>query len=602
MFFNRTLSESEVDELYVMGRANWQYKNKETIASSAKIPIEANSKLILPELMLKSENQFYTPILKSSSASPITVNITGVPSIEFVSPTPANGQWIGDSIEIGASINDSTLNEVIWNWDGTNNTIFDDSLMVMYNFDNVSVLGENDTYIVEMSGNGNDGVAYDNAAPTSYGKYNGAYEFDGNGDYLFSTYPNSDDLSHLTASAWINLAQTPCQAYEIINQRMYDSTLQNWRLRYYCSRLQFAFGNSTDKLWTSTDGGTLSNPNEWYYVAVTFDNGNVTLYINGELMTSQDYGPDNISRQGGIGDWLFIGKYGGSGYYMNGSIDEVRMWERTLSSEEVKQQYLSNLNKYGTENWRLYVKEKQARGFDNGDYNYQVFSYDEADGLGMSEQRTASSVCNPPAAAGNWEINGTEVCKDRDIYVDGHILVRDGDTLILDNVNLYLNLTANAQHGIYIYEGGNLSAYDSQFLEKESNNYYYLTIYGNASFNNCTAPYGSSASPAVTYNGTAYVSNNSNIYNFYVQYDNPKLFAKDSYFRNLRLYTLSGINLTIDGISDHSSSINHNITSSNSDYRVELSNIDLGTDGLILYNSVGTLTVRNSDFGYLLHT
>ena len=38
--------------------------------------------------------------------------------------------------------NADDLNEFVWNWNNTNNSIYDDSLVLMMNFDNVSALGE----------------------------------------------------------------------------------------------------------------------------------------------------------------------------------------------------------------------------------------------------------------------------------------------------------------------------------------------------------------------------------------------------------------------------------------------------------------------------
>ena len=51
-----------------------------------------------------------------------------------------------------------SLRDVIYDWDGTNYTMYNDSLVLMMNFDNVSALGENNTYAVDASKYGNDGT------------------------------------------------------------------------------------------------------------------------------------------------------------------------------------------------------------------------------------------------------------------------------------------------------------------------------------------------------------------------------------------------------------------------------------------------------------
>ena len=43
--------------------------------------------------------------------------------------------------------------------------------------------------------------------------------------------------------------------------------------------------------------------------------------------------------------------------YFNGSIDEVRIWNRSLTASEVYQQYVSNLAKYNSTDWTLYINQ-----------------------------------------------------------------------------------------------------------------------------------------------------------------------------------------------------------------------------------------------------
>jgi len=80
---------------------------------------------------------------------------TTSPSINFTYPTPSNGTiTTNTTVQINVSIIESSLGEVKFNWNGTNFTLYNDSLILMYNFDNVSALGENDSYVVDVSDNG----------------------------------------------------------------------------------------------------------------------------------------------------------------------------------------------------------------------------------------------------------------------------------------------------------------------------------------------------------------------------------------------------------------------------------------------------------------
>ena len=66
-----------------------------------------------------------------------------IPQIEFTDPTREHGNETSDtSIEINVSITELNLQNLTYNWDGTNYTLFNESLVLMMNFDNVTSLNE----------------------------------------------------------------------------------------------------------------------------------------------------------------------------------------------------------------------------------------------------------------------------------------------------------------------------------------------------------------------------------------------------------------------------------------------------------------------------
>lgn len=82
--------------------------------------------------------------------------IFAIPLIEFVPPTLSNYPTTTNNfVIINVSIIESSLSELIYNWNGANFTFFNNSLVLMFNFDNQSSLGENESYIYDASGNGN---------------------------------------------------------------------------------------------------------------------------------------------------------------------------------------------------------------------------------------------------------------------------------------------------------------------------------------------------------------------------------------------------------------------------------------------------------------
>jgi len=91
------------------------------------------------------------------NSSNLTI-LNSYPQIEFIDPTRDSGNVTSDtSIDVNVSIIEKDLDEIIYNWNGTNFSVMNDSLVLIFNFDNVSALGENDTVVVDVSVDGNNG-------------------------------------------------------------------------------------------------------------------------------------------------------------------------------------------------------------------------------------------------------------------------------------------------------------------------------------------------------------------------------------------------------------------------------------------------------------
>jgi hypothetical protein len=83
--------------------------------------------------------------------------------------------------------------------------MYDSGLIAMYNFDNITALGESGTLVKDMSQYGNNGTPTSGATWTGNGRRGGAYTFDGTSNYL--TLGNSSNFSlsnNFTISLWIN--------------------------------------------------------------------------------------------------------------------------------------------------------------------------------------------------------------------------------------------------------------------------------------------------------------------------------------------------------------------------------------------------------------
>ena len=308
------------------------------------------------------------------------------PIIDFVDPTPDDGasQSIG-IVGINVNITEENLSSLTYNWDGTNTTIYDDSLVLMYNFDNIVSLGEDNSVVVDLSGNGINGTAYGDAAPVTGGKYFGAYTFDGAGDYVLATQTGlATGANPRTIMAWINATDTESVkvpfAYGDTNANVgevfgfylsSDETLNFW-------------GMAGSDFSTATKLTT----NVWHHVAVTYDGSDVRVYLDAEQVGPTTARTLNTGNQN-----LFIGSDGDidpNDYPYSGLMDEVRIWNRCLTDEEIYIHYASNLNKINQSHWNYNITQSKntTEELDIDTYSYQVFAEDISNNQASTEQRT----------------------------------------------------------------------------------------------------------------------------------------------------------------------------------------------------------------------
>jgi len=249
----------------------------------------------------------------------------------------------------------------------------------------------NASLVYDYSGLGNHGSNIGATYNASDGRFSGAFEFDGVDDYVLAHYnPGSTEIDKLTVMAWIYLRGKTNTAYDLLNHGKFDQDAHDWRLRYSWSDLLFVFSNSTHNFTVSTTpDDPLSSQNRWYFVAATFDNGNVNLYVDGVLKKSQDNSA-NISYGGNSN--LYIGRYASTGYHWNGSIDSVRIYNRSLSAEEIRLSMGSSLKQRNSTHWEFY---SNITGLSATSYKYSTCANDTVGNSDQSGIRTLDIHLNP---------------------------------------------------------------------------------------------------------------------------------------------------------------------------------------------------------------
>jgi prepilin-type N-terminal cleavage/methylation domain-containing protein len=100
----------------------------------------------------------------------------------------------------------------------------------------------------------------------------------------------------------------------------------------------------TDLSFASTRFISTSN---WYQIVGTFTSGDRKLYLNGVELRSDTQTGIIETNTGGMSIGAYGGFSGSRGYYYNGSIAIVRVYNRALSATEVQQNFNSNKARFG---------------------------------------------------------------------------------------------------------------------------------------------------------------------------------------------------------------------------------------------------------------
>lgn len=182
----------------------------------------------------------------------------------------------------------------------------------------------------------------------SSGTKGNALDFSGAYGY-YGSVPNSADISlagssAFTVEAWVYPRENKHQ--NILFHALGCSSWHNWTLgiggfeagnEWNPKKWFFSFltgnGSGVNYVWSNDTVVT----NQWSHVAVSYDGGNLRMYVNGSLVATRVASgtPWNSTER------LYFGFDPGCGgrIPMNGKLDEVRIWNKTRSAAEIASTY-----------------------------------------------------------------------------------------------------------------------------------------------------------------------------------------------------------------------------------------------------------------------
>ncbi|MFN4952065.1 MAG: LamG-like jellyroll fold domain-containing protein, partial [Flavobacteriales bacterium] len=194
----------------------------------------------------------------------------------------------------------------------------------------------------DLSGNANHGTVNGATLSTDrFGTANSAYSFNGN-SRIRIPFTNSFSSTTGTVSAWINLTALPP-----LNDNQHLIFGKGWGYPQLLVRddgkIYLSIANATNSFTVISSNSILVTSN-WYFITAQYSSSNLRLYINGILDNSINVASGFYSF---CNSEYFIGGFNhvnscipnDNVQNINGKLDDIGIWNRALTQQEITQLY-----------------------------------------------------------------------------------------------------------------------------------------------------------------------------------------------------------------------------------------------------------------------
>jgi hypothetical protein len=190
----------------------------------------------------------------------------------------------------------------------------------------------------DSSGNGNNGTEIGNPIYVA-GKISQAISFDGDGDRIevpatITVNPELFSSMAISASAWVRTTVSAESLCSLVRHEFHFTPLQTFAGGAHAAA--FTDQNGSRELHLTTFDWNKINDGKWHHCTVTYNNGIHEVWIDGTKEVSENLGPFPLWT-GDNQPWVFGGKERGEGggEYYPGELDDVRIYNYSLSKEEI---------------------------------------------------------------------------------------------------------------------------------------------------------------------------------------------------------------------------------------------------------------------------
>lgn len=286
-------------------------------------------------------------------------------SIEFVFPTPDNGSTqTANNIFVNVSANITGNEHYVIN-------SFNRDLSLWLTMGNTNSTGAQ----LDSSGNGHNFTLLGNTQTVTNGKWGNGTYYDGIDDRMSAPLSGSLNITRdFTIAAWVRLNSTghENQVHSQINTR-------GWRFGVFSTNVIYFLVINASGAQDDASGDTPLSANTWYHIAVTRNaSAGGKTYLNGIFN-----GEDPTLPLGNLTydvTAVTIGNRGDLARDMNGTIDEIIIFNRILNVNEIASLYNASANKYSNNFTNL----------SQGNYQFQAHAVNLSGIVTSTELRTVT--------------------------------------------------------------------------------------------------------------------------------------------------------------------------------------------------------------------
>lgn len=208
-------------------------------------------------------------------------------------------------------------------------------LVLLMHLNNDSSFSEGNTRVFDFSGNGNNGTPQNNSRVSLTNKIfgAGAYTFDGNEAYIDVGTDSSLDISGaMTIVAWVKVNNL--SAISGVFGKMGGSGDRGYSFEVRTNGEILGASYISNTIRTTQSGNGEIVVDTWYHLAYTRRSGLQQIYKNGVSIKQTTHSGtfDTSVQVGTVGE-------GFNTLFMNGTIDELSIWNRILSPLEIGELY-----------------------------------------------------------------------------------------------------------------------------------------------------------------------------------------------------------------------------------------------------------------------